>query len=98
MEHPHQPAVSRCTVGRDAGLEVSAPDGRTTRTHLEGSQLVHTWTHLMSDTRDVIGQVCRVGVGLTPLLRRLLQVAPGNQVDHLVVLRRQHRDRLGDVL
>lgn len=98
MERPHQPAISWCIVGRDGSLEVSAPDGRTARTHLEGHQLVHTWNAPESDTCDVIGQVCRVGVGLTPLHRRLLQVAPGNQVDHLVVLRRQHRDRLGDVL
>lgn len=86
-------------MGADGRLKVFAPHRWTSRTHLVGNQFVRACntrdleSHLSSDAH-----LCTVGAGLTTLPRRLLQVGPGNQIGHLVVLRRQHWQRLGDVL
>lgn len=42
VESSHQLAVPRCIMGSDGSLEGVAPNRRTTGTHLEGNQLVHT--------------------------------------------------------
>lgn len=99
VERPQHLPVPRSIMGPEGSLEVSAPHRWTSRTHLVGNQLVHA-----CNTRDRQSQLasdallCSVGAGLTTLLWRLLQMDPGNQIGHLVVLRGQHWKRLGDVL
>lgn len=99
VEGPQNLPVARSIVGTDGSLEVFAPHCWTSRAHLVGHQLVHAWnarepeSHGPSDAH-----LCTAGAGLTTLLWRLLQMDPGNQIGHLVVLRGQHGQRHGDVL
>lgn len=83
-------------MGLDGALKVFTPNGWTAGAHLVGDQFVRAWNtrELKSLQTHTFGTVA---ARLTTLLWWLLQLDPGNEIGHLVVLRGQHGQRLGDV-
>lgn len=85
MERPQHLSVTGSIMGLDGALKVFTPNCWPAGAHLVGDQFVRAW-----NTRDLRSLRTHtfgtVGAWLTTLLWWLLQLAPGNEIGHLVVL------------
>lgn len=96
---PYPGASWAVTAAWKALPQTAGPPGRIWKETSSYTPETHTWCynkHVMS-LKELLHYIS-VGAGLTALLWWLLQVAPGNQVGDLIVLRCQHWHHLGDVL